>query len=216
MFELYGDAAKVFRTEYPEQAPRHPRPVLGRGRTVHSLPARHGPARGAVGPDCLSIAEIHRPQHDGADPGGGSLSRQSRRPVLARRHARLSQPDEIRARWSRRDCRCRRTGATTIGSSCRTIIAFMDDCVAKGAISLRGTGGVLEEAGSLSQEGHRVGGADAGRPLDVRDRRMEDDARRRLGQDLRGQQHHLCGAPEQHPVQRPGAVLRAGGRSTTG
>ena len=73
-------------------------------------------------------------------------------------------------------------------------------------------GGLLQEAGPLSQEGYRMGGADPGRPLDVRDRRVEDHARRRLGEDLRGQQHDLCGAPEQHPVQRAGAVLRAGGR----
>ncbi len=84
MFELYDDAAKIFKQNILSQAPGHPRPVLGRRRSVHPLSARHAAARCAVGADRLSVAEIRRPQHDGADPGGGPVSRQPRESVLAR------------------------------------------------------------------------------------------------------------------------------------
>ena len=75
------------------EAPGHSRPVLGRRRALHPVSARPAAARGALGPDRLSVAEVHRPQHHGADPRWWALSRQTRRPVLARPHARLSQPD---------------------------------------------------------------------------------------------------------------------------
>jgi hypothetical protein len=61
MFELYDNAAKIFEKNISEQASRHSRPVLGRGRQVHSLSARHGAARGAIGADRLSVAQIRRP-----------------------------------------------------------------------------------------------------------------------------------------------------------
>ena len=51
----------------------------------------------------------------------------------------------------------------------------------EGCDLVRRIGGLLQEAGSLPQEGYHVGGADAGRPLDVRDRGMEDHARQRIG-----------------------------------
>ena len=89
--------------EHPEQASGHPRPVLGRRRTLHPLPARHAAARGAAGADRLSAAEIGRAQHDGAEPGGRALHRQSRQPVLACADARLSQPHAVGARRPRRD-----------------------------------------------------------------------------------------------------------------
>ena len=75
----------------------------------------------------------------------------------------------------------------------------------------RGPAGVRQEAGAALEEEHRLGGSDPGRALDGRDRRLEADARRRLGQDLCGEQHDLCRPPEQCPVQRARPVLPAGG-----
>ena len=87
-------------------------------------------------------------------------------------------------------------------------IAFMDDCLAKSAVSCR-VGGICQEAGPASEAGHRVGGANAGRSLDESARGMEDDARCRLAEDLRGQQHDLCDASKQRVIQRAGAVFWA-------
>ena len=209
MFELYDDAARHLQAEHSRQAPGHSRPVLGRRRAVHPLPARHGAARGAVGADRLSTAEIGRPQHHGADPGGGPVYRQRRRSVLAQSDGGLSQPDEVRARWPRRDA--------DAGGMARHQPHHPEEqhrvhgrLLGEGRGLVRRLGGVLQEAGPAPEAHCRLGGADPGRPLDGRDRRLEEDARRRLGQGLRGQQHDLCGAAEQRAVQRAGAVLRAG------
>ena len=80
--------------------------------------------------DRVSIAEIGRPQHDGAGASRRSLCR-PRQQVLARLDAGLSQPHAVGARRPR----CDADGA---GRDNRTIlqnnIAFMDECVAKGVI----------------------------------------------------------------------------------
>ena len=47
-----------FRAEHSEQASHHSRTVLGGGRQVYSLSARHGATRGAIGADRLSTAQI--------------------------------------------------------------------------------------------------------------------------------------------------------------
>ena len=75
MFELYGDAAQVFKRNILSKHPV----ILGLfsgagGRFILYRPG-HASARCPFGPGRLSIAEIHRPQHHGADPGGGPLSR---------------------------------------------------------------------------------------------------------------------------------------------
>ena len=85
MFELYGDAAQVFKTNILSKHPV----ILGLfsgagGRFILYRPGM-APLEAPSGARRLSTAEIDRPQHDGADPGRGSLSRQSRRPILARR-----------------------------------------------------------------------------------------------------------------------------------
>ena len=120
--------------EYPRQHPV----ILGLfsgagGRFILYRPGQAA-ARSAVGAGRLSAAEIRRPQHDGAGRGGGALSGQSRRSVLARPDARLSQPDEVGAR--------RRSTATPMPQEWRdnnriileNNIAFMDECLAKGVI----------------------------------------------------------------------------------
>ena len=58
MFELYDNAARNLRAEHSEQASRHSRTVLGGGRQIYSLSARHGATRGAIGADRLSAAQI--------------------------------------------------------------------------------------------------------------------------------------------------------------
>ena len=66
MFELYGDAAKVFQKNILSKHPV----ILGlffrSGRAFHFISTGSAPARCAVGADRLSTAEIRRPQHDGA------------------------------------------------------------------------------------------------------------------------------------------------------
>src|SRR5438445_10827403 len=67
----------------------------------------------------------------------------------------------------------------------------------QGRHPIRSTRSFRQETGALSGEERGVGGANAGRALDDGAGRMEDAARRRLGQDLCGQQHDLRRAPEQ-------------------
>src|SRR6266480_584951 len=61
---------------------------------------------------------------------------------------------------------------------------------------LRRPARILEEAEPLTQAQYRLGGANPSRSLDEGDWGMEDDAWQRLGENLRRQQHHLCGAAE--------------------
>jgi len=67
----------------------------------------------------------------------------------------------------------------------------MDDCLSKDSIAFASPRGVRQKAGPVLEVERCLGGADPGRPLDECHRRVEADARRRLGQGLRGQQHHL-------------------------
>ena len=71
--------------------------------------------------------------------------------------------------------------------------------------------GICQETVAATEEEHRLGGPDPGRSLDGCDRRLEADARRRLGQDVRGKQYDLRRPPEQRSVQCARAVFRAGG-----
>ena len=94
-------------------------------------------------------------------------------------------------------------------------IAFMDECLENERDLAGRAAGIRQEAGTAVEEEHRLGGADPGRPLDERDRRVEADARRRLGQDLCGEQHDLRRPPEQRPVQRARPVISGRTPSTT-
>ena len=121
MFELYGDAAKIFQSNILSQHPV----ILGLfsgdgGKFILYRPGQ-APLDGAAGAGRLSAAEIHRPQHDGAGRSGGAVSEQSRRSGLARLDARLSQPDEVGAGWLGRDADAARSGGTTTGKFLRTI-----------------------------------------------------------------------------------------------
>ena len=135
MFELYGEAAKIFQQEHPGAASRHPRPVLGRRRTLHPLSARQAAARCATGADRLSVAQIDRPQHHGADPVVVAVYRQPRptSPGAARCWLiaaacnplwTVSTPRPIQPDW-------RDNNHIILQNN----IAFMDDCLARGTIS---------------------------------------------------------------------------------
>jgi hypothetical protein len=89
-------------------------------------------------------------------------------------------------------------------------IAFMDDCLAKGVISLAATQAFAKAQGPYLrknvawaaeiQVAHWMG--------------VLADWKKMIGADwdkTYGKQHDLRHAPEQHPVQRPRAVLRTGG-----
>ncbi len=99
----------------------------------------------------------------------------------------------------------------TVRTILQNNIAFMDDCVAKGVIAFA----KLEEFGKKqSPDLARIVSWAAQTQVDhwmAVIARLEEDARQRLGEDLRGQQHDLRRPPEQHPVQRARAILRSGG-----
>ena len=87
----------------------------------------------------------------------------------------------------------------------------MDDCVAKGAISFAALEAFSKKQGPyLKKDITWAAQTQVGHWMSV-----IGEWKTMLGadwdEDLRGQQHDLCGAPEQHAVQRAGAVLRAGG-----
>ena len=74
MFELYGDASKIFQSNILSQHPV----ILGLfsgdgGKFILYRPGQAA-ARRAVGAGRLSAPEIHRPQHDGAGRSGGAVS----------------------------------------------------------------------------------------------------------------------------------------------
>ena len=90
-------------------------------------------------------------------------------------------------------------------------IAFMDDCLAKGAIPFA----ALEAFGKKQAPFLALNVAWAAQTqvnhwMTVL-AELEGAARRRLGEDLRGEQHDLRGAAEQRAVQHAGAVLRPRG-----
>jgi hypothetical protein len=66
MFELYGDAAKIFQSNILGRYPVILGLFSGGRRAVHSVSARPSPTRSTAGAGCLSATEIHRPQYDGA------------------------------------------------------------------------------------------------------------------------------------------------------
>ena len=208
MFELYGDAAKIFQKNILSKHPV----ILGLfsgagGRMIlyrPGMPPIDAPQvpivyqlLKSVGHSTMALAQVVGPYLDNPDDKswrGSMLAYRSRmQSALDGLDATPMQPD-----W-------RDNNRTILQNN----IAFMDECVAKGVDSLRRARSFRQEAGALSGEERRLGGANAGRTLDDGAGRVEDAARRRLGQDLCGQQHHLCRAPEQRAVQRAGAVLRS-------
>jgi hypothetical protein len=58
----------------------------------------------------------------------------------------------------------------------RNNLAFMDDCLAKGDVSFAALQAFTKKQAPLPEARHRVGRADAGRPLDESTRGLEEDA----------------------------------------
>ena len=75
MFELYGDAAKIFQQNILSKHPVILALFSGRGRPLHPVSPRQAAARGAAGADAVSADEVGRPQHHGAGAGGRTVSR---------------------------------------------------------------------------------------------------------------------------------------------
>jgi hypothetical protein len=201
MFQLYDDAAKIFRKNFMSKHPV----ILGLftgagGRFIlyrpgmapldaPSVPLEYQLMK-SIGHSTMALTQMMAPYLD--NPADQSW----RGPMLAYRSRMKSALDglnltAITPEW-------RDTNRIILENN----IAFMDDCLAKGSISFA--------ALAPPEAGRRMGGPETGRALDGRARGLEGDARPRLGQDLCSQQHHLCRASEQRPVQHPGAVFRAG------
>ena len=87
-------------------------------------------------------------------------------------------------------------------------ISFMDDCLAKGIISFAALEAFSKkQAPFLALNVAWAAQTQVGHWMTVL-AGCEDDAGRRLGQDLRGEQYDLCDAPEQRALQHAGAVFR--------
>ena len=92
-----------------------------------------------------------------------------------------------------------------------TNVAYMDDCLAKGAVTLDALHRFRQEAGPQHQADHQLGGLHPGQALDGRDGRVVGDARPRHGQDLCRIEHDLRGAAEQRAVLGARPVFRPRG-----
>ena len=207
MFELYDDAAKVFQANILKNHPV----ILGLftgagGRFIlyrpgmapleaPSVPIVYQLLK-SVGHSTMALTEIVTPYLD--NPANQSW-RSSMAAYRARTKAAVDGLDAtpMQADW--------RDNSRVI---LENNIAFMDDCLAKGSISSAALQEFAKKQAPPAQAQHRLGGANSSRSLDEGDRGLEDDAGQRLGQGLRGQQHHLCGAAKQHPIQRVGAIFR--------
>ena len=210
MFELYGNAANIFQQNILSKHPV----ILGLfsgagGRLILYRPGQ-APVDApqvpivyqllkSVGHSTMALAQVVGPYLDNA------ADKSWRGSMLAYRSRMQSALDGLDATAMPDDWR----------DNNRTIlqnnIAFMDDCLAKGAIPF----GALEAFGKKQAPFLALNVAWAAQTqvnhwMDV----LADwkaHARRRLGEDLRGEQHDLRGAAEQRDVQRAGAVLRPRG-----
>ena len=212
MFELYGDAGKVFRGNI---LAKHP-VILGLfsgagGRFILYRPGKP-PLEAPAGADRLSAAEIRRPQHDGA--GRRWSGPTSTIPPTSRGAARCSP---IAAGCSRRStASIRRAMPAEWRDNNRTIL--QEQHRLHGRMPRQGRD--LRSARWRSSPRSRGRSSRRTSPGRRRPRShhwmtvladWKKHARRRLGQDLCRQQHDLRRAPEQRAVQRAGAVLSARG-----
>ena len=215
MFELYGDAAKVFQKNILSKHPV----ILGLfsgagGRFILYRPGM-APLEApqvpivyqllkSVGHSTMALAEVVGPYLDNPDDKswrGSMLAYRSRMQSALDGLDATPMPAGMARQQPHHPAEQHRLHGRVRG---------------QGRDPVRRAGGVRQEAGALSRQERRLGGADPGRALDEVLADWKKHARRRLGQDLRGQQHDLCGAPEQRAVQRARAVLSARTRSTTG
>ena len=209
MFELYGEAAKVFQKNILANHPV----ILGLfsgagGRFILYRPGQ--PPLDAppvpivyqlmksVAHSTMALAEVVGPYLDNPD------DQSWRGPMLAFRSRMKSALDGLDLTPMQPDWR----------DNSRIIlqnnIAFMDECLTKGVVSFAALKAFSEKQApylklnvawaAQTQIGHWMGVIADWKKL----------LGERLGQDLRRKQHDLRRAPEQYAVQRAGAVLRSG------
>ena len=185
MFELYGDAGQDFQKEHPGAAPASSSacsrgPVDGSSSIAPAMAPLDAPSvpivyqlLKSVGHSTMALAEVVVPYLNSPE-----------RPDLARLARRLPQPHAVRARRPRRDRHAGRLAADQPQHPAEQ--HRVHGRVPEDQRDLAGrAAGICQETGAAAEEEHRLGSADPGRALDGRDRRLEADARRRLGQDLR-------------------------------
>ena len=215
MFELYGDAAGIFQRNLLSKHPV----ILGLfsgagGRFIlyrPDVPPLEAPQvpivyqlLKSVGHSTMAVSEVVLPFVDNpADL------------IVAQLDAGLSQPHAVRARRPRchaDTARMARHRPDDIAKQHRVHGRLRSErrhCV-------RQVGGVRQEAIAQSRAHRLMGRANAGQALDGGHRGLEEDARQRLGEDLRGQQHDLRRPPKTtscSACSRNSSVRR---RSTTG
>ena len=155
----------------------------------------------SIGHSTMALAEVVVPYHPNS-PNDLTW----RGPVAAYRNRMQSALDGLDAVPIRDDWK------PISRSILQNNIAFMDDCLKNNVIAPEALQEFAKKQSPLLQGEHRLGGADPGRALDGRDRRLEADARRRLEEDLRAPATRYYDCPsEQHPIQRACPVLRAAG-----
>ena len=199
MFELYDNAGKIFRKNFMATHPV----ILGLfsgagGRFIlyrPGMPPLEAPSvplvyqlMKSVGHSTMALAEV-------VTPYVNSPNDTSWRGALAAYRSRMQAAlDTLDATPIQDDWK------PTSRSILQNNIAFMDESLTEERNHAGWVAGVRQEARATVERQHRLGRGDPGQSLDERDRGMEADARRRLGQDLRGQQHDLRRPPEQCSV----------------
>jgi hypothetical protein len=180
MFELYGDAGQIFKRNLLSKHPVILALFSGAGGRfilyrpgqepleAPSVPIVYQLLK-SIGHSTMALSQVVAPYLD--NPTDQSW----RSPMLAYRSRMKSALDGLDvtpmpAEW-------RDNNRILLENN----LAFVDECLAKGHHLFRRAGGILQEAGALLEAERRVGRADPGRPLDARARRLEGDARQRLG-----------------------------------
>ena len=103
MFELYDAAAKIFQKNILSKHPVILGLFTGAGGRFILYRPNMPPLEAPSLPMAYQLLKSVEPQHDGVEPGGRALPRQSLRPILACADARLPQPHAVGARRPRRD-----------------------------------------------------------------------------------------------------------------
>ena len=209
MFELYGDAAQVFKKNILSQHPL----ILGlfSGAGGRFILYRPGIAPLDAPPVPIVYQLLKSVGHSvhGVEPKWScpiwtvptNLTWRGR--WLAYRSQMQTALDSLDATAMQADWR------PTNRSILQNNIAFMDACLKKGAISTDAIcrNFAKKQSPLLKKNIAWAAQTQVAHWMDVI-AELEEDARQRLGQDLRGQQHDLRRPPEQRPFQCAGAVFR--------
>jgi len=190
MFQLYDETGKLLQRNILAQHPV----ILGLfsgagGRFILYRPGM-APLEAPPVPMVYQLLKSVGHSTIGSERGGCTVYRQSREPGMACITAGLSQPDAIGigyARSRRAPARPARCPAHHSSEQCR----IHGQLRQKRRDHDGGHSGFRQTAGSEPEEGDRLGGTNPGGALDDRDRRLEEDAGRRLGKDLVARQNNI-------------------------